>query len=52
MSLRLTMTLVETVGAVPAGSSTRVPVSGPNDVETVRRWTAATGNTVLMVHPD
>ena len=31
MSLRLTMTLVETVGAVPAGSSTRVPVSGPVD---------------------
>jgi pyruvate-formate lyase-activating enzyme len=52
MSLRLTMRLVEEVGVVPAGSSTRVLVDGPDEVETVRRWAEATGNTVLMVHPD
>ncbi|CAN5157181.1 radical SAM protein [soil metagenome] len=52
MSLRLTMRMVEEVGALPAGSSARVAVDGPDTVETVRRWTEATGNTVLMVHPD
>lgn len=52
MSIRLTMQLVESVGAIPAGGSTRVPVDGPDDVESVRRWTEATGNTVLMVHAD
>jgi len=52
MSLRLTMRLVEEVGAIPAGTATRIVVDGPEDVETVRRWTEATGNTVLMVHPD
>ncbi len=52
MTLRLTMRLVEEVGALPAGSSTRIVVEGPDQVETVRTWTEATGNTVLMVHPD
>lgn len=52
MSLRLTMRLVEEVGALPAGSATRVAVDGPDEVGTVRRWAEATGNTVLMVHPD
>jgi pyruvate-formate lyase-activating enzyme len=52
MSLRLTMRLVEEVGAVPAGTATRIAVDGPDEVETVRRWTEGTGNTVLMVHPD
>ena len=52
MSLRLTMRLVEDIGALPAGSSTRIVVDGPGEVETVRRWTEATGNTVLVVHPD
>jgi pyruvate-formate lyase-activating enzyme len=52
MSLRLTMRLVEEVGALPAGSATRIVVDGPDEVEAVRRWTEATGNTVLMVHPD
>jgi sulfatase maturation enzyme AslB (radical SAM superfamily) len=52
MSLRLTMRLVEEVGALPAGSATRIVVDGPDEVDTVRRWTEATGNTVLMVHPD
>lgn len=52
MSLRLTMRLIEEVGAIPAGTSTRVVVDGADEVETVRRWTEATGNTVLMVHAD
>jgi pyruvate-formate lyase-activating enzyme len=46
------MQLIEEIGALPAGSSTRILVDGPDDVETVQRWTQATGNTVLMVHPD
>ncbi len=46
------MRLVEQVGAIPAGSSVRIEVEGPGDVEVVRRWTEATGNTVLVVHPD
>lgn len=52
MSLRLTMRVIEEVGSIPAGTSTRVAVDGPDEVETVLRWTEATGNTVLMVHPD
>ena len=52
MSIRLTMRLIEQVGATPAGTSTRVMVDGPDDLETVRRWTEATGNTVLIVHAD
>ncbi|CAN5889619.1 radical SAM protein [soil metagenome] len=52
MSLRLTLRLVEEVGALPAGTSTRIEVEGPDDVDTVVRWSAATGNTVLTVHPD
>ena len=52
MSIRLTMRLIEQVGATPAGTSTRVMVDGPDDLETVQRWTEATGNTVLIVHAD
>ena len=52
MSLELTMQMVEAVGATPSGSSVRIDVDGPDDVEVVRRWTDATGNTVVMVHPD
>ena len=46
------MRLVEEVGALAAGSAARIDVDGPEEVETVRRWTEATGNTVLMVHAD
>lgn len=46
------MRLVENVGSIPAGASVRVAVNGTDDVETVRRWCAATANTVLMVHTD
>jgi sulfatase maturation enzyme AslB (radical SAM superfamily) len=52
MSLRLTMRLMEEVGVLAAGSATRIDVDGPDDVEVVARWTEATGNTVLAVHPD
>lgn len=52
MSLRLTLRLVEEVGSLAAGSSALVDVEGPADVEVVRRWADATGNTVLSVHPD
>jgi pyruvate-formate lyase-activating enzyme len=46
------MRLVESVGALPAGSSVRVGLDGPDDLEVVRRWCEATGNTVLVVHAD
>jgi pyruvate-formate lyase-activating enzyme len=46
------MRLVESVGALPAGSSVRVELDGPEALEVVRRWCEATGNTVLVVHPD
>lgn len=52
MSLRLTMRLVEEIGAIPAGTSLRIDVSGPEDLDVVARWSDATGNTVLMVHAD
>lgn len=44
--------LVEVVGATPAGSTAVVALDGPGEVETVRRWCEATGNTVVAVHPD
>ena len=50
--MQLRMRLVETVGALPAGSSARVELHGPEDLEVVQRWCEATGNTVLVVHPD
>jgi pyruvate-formate lyase-activating enzyme len=46
------MRLVESVGQAPAGSSVRVELDGPDDLEVVRRWCEGTGNTVLMVHAD
>lgn len=52
MSLRLTLRLVEQVGSLAAGTTALVDVDGPDDVEVVRRWTEATGNTVISVHPD
>lgn len=52
MSLRLTLRLVEQVGSLAAGSTALVDVEGPDDVEAVRRWAEATGNTVISVHPD
>ncbi len=52
MSFALTLRLIEAVGATSAGSTVRVPVDGPGDVEVVKQWTDATGNTVLTVHPD
>lgn len=52
MSLDLTLRLIDAMNATPAGSSTVVPVDGPADVAVVERWTDATGNTILAVHPD
>lgn len=52
MSLHLTLRLIEAVGATAAGSTVLVPVDGPDDVTAAQRWTEATGNTVLAVHPD
>ncbi len=46
------MRLVEAVNATAAGSSVLVDVDGPSDVAVVERWTEATGNTVLCVHPE
>jgi len=52
VSLHLTLRLIEAVGATAAGSTVLVPVDGPDDVTAAQRWTEATGNTVLAVHPD
>jgi pyruvate-formate lyase-activating enzyme len=46
------MRLVEELGATAAGGVVRVPVDGADDVAVIRRWTEATGNSVLMVHAD
>ncbi|MBI2704871.1 MAG: radical SAM protein [Actinobacteria bacterium] len=51
MSLDLTLRLIEAVNATPAGSTTLVDVDGPADVAIANRWTAATGNSLLVVHP-
>jgi pyruvate-formate lyase-activating enzyme len=48
----LTLRLVEALAGTPAGSSVHVTVDDPADVEVARRWSEATGNTVLAVHPD
>lgn len=47
----LTLRLVEQVGATAAGSTTLIDVEGPAEVEAARRWSEATGNTLLVVHP-
>jgi hypothetical protein len=52
MSFDLTLRLIEAVGATAAGSTVRVSVDGPADVEIAKHWAEATGNTLLTVHPD
>ncbi len=52
MPVDLTIKLIEATGAIAAGSRVFVPVDGVRDVEHVRAWADATGNTVLAVHPD
>lgn len=52
MSFDLVVRLVEAVGETAAGSSVHVPVGDSADVEVVRAWCDATGNTVLAVHMD
>jgi uncharacterized Fe-S cluster-containing radical SAM superfamily protein len=44
------MRMVELVGATAAGARVSVPIDGADDVDVVRRWARATGNTVLVVH--
>lgn len=44
------MRMVELVGAAAAGSRVSVPIDGTDQVDLVRRWADATGNTVLVVH--
>jgi len=50
-SLELTLRLVEATAPIAAGSRVLVEIDGPDDIAQVRRWTAATGNTLLTVHP-
>jgi hypothetical protein len=50
-SLELTLRLVEATAPIAAGSRVLVDIDGPDDIAHVRRWTAATGNTLLTVHP-
>ena len=51
MSLDLTLRLIESVNATPAGSTALIDVSGSHDVSVAQRWAEATGNTILTVHP-
>jgi len=51
VSFDLVARLVESVNATAAGSAVLVEVEGPDEVEPVRQWCEATGNTVLAVHP-
>jgi hypothetical protein len=44
--------LVEATAPIAAGSRVLVDVDGPDDIAHVQRWTAATGNTLLTVHPE
>ena len=46
------MRLIEAIGATAAGSTVLVPVDGPDDVAVAERWSEATANTLLAVHPD
>lgn len=50
--LELTLRLVEATTPVAAGGRVLVTIDGPDDIDHVRRWTTATGNTLLTVHPD
>jgi hypothetical protein len=52
MTFALVGRLIEQVQATPSGSTCHVAVDGPDDVTTVARWCAATGNDVLAVHAD
>jgi pyruvate-formate lyase-activating enzyme len=52
MSLDLIFRLVEATRTIAAGSRVFVEIDGPDDVSRVDRWTTATGNTLLTVHPD
>lgn len=52
MGIRLKMQLVEALGSTPAGSTARIALDGPEDLDLVERWCDSTGNTVLVVHPD
>ncbi len=52
MSLQLTLRLVESVGAIAAGTTVLVPVDGPGDVVVAEQWATGSGNTLLAVHPD
>jgi pyruvate-formate lyase-activating enzyme len=44
--------LVEATAPVAAGARVLVEIDGPDDIVHVHRWTAATGNTLLTVHPE
>ncbi len=51
MSLELTLRMMESLNATPAGSTALIDVNGTDEVEVARRWVEATGNTILTVHP-
>jgi len=51
VSLDLTLRLIEALNATPAGATAIVEVDGSADVAVASRWTDATGNTLLVVHP-
>ena len=51
MSLDLTLRLIESVNSTPAGRTTIIDIAGPTDLAVAQRWAAATGNTLLTVHP-
>jgi len=51
VSLDLTLRLIESVNATPAGSTALIDVTGTHDVSVAQRWAEATGNTILTVHP-
>ena len=52
MAFDLTLRLIETVLPAAAGTSVVVTVDGADDLPVVKRWVEATGNTILLVHPD
>jgi pyruvate-formate lyase-activating enzyme len=51
VSLELTLRLIESVNATPAGSTALIDVTGAEQVTVAQRWAEATGNTILTVHP-
>ena len=52
MNSLLALELVERVQMIPLGTTVRIEVNGPEDVDTINRWTQSTGNTLLTVHGD